>query len=53
MVHQFESPELCYTYGYSINDNNKIICAFGIDNGNNEKVFIFNKKKKKYLQRYY
>lgn len=47
MVYHFEGPEPWYTYGYSINDIDKIVCAFGIDDGNNGKVFIFSKKRDK------
>jgi|GEM_PF-4917625 len=43
MIHHFEGPEPWYTYGYSTTDNDKIICAFGADDGNNGKVFIFSK----------
>ncbi|NLC31065.1 MAG: hypothetical protein GX765_03370 [Candidatus Moranbacteria bacterium] len=47
MVHHFDGPEPWYTYGYSMKDNDKIVCAFGADDGNNGKVFIFSKNKDK------
>ena len=36
-----------YMDGYQIGDKNKIIIAFGADDGNNGQIFIFNKTDKK------
>ena len=47
MVHHFDGPEPWYTYGYSVRDADKIVCAFGADDGNNGKIFIFSKKRDK------
>ncbi|MFH0854764.1 MAG: hypothetical protein V1891_04735 [bacterium] len=47
MVKHYDGPEPWYTFGYSVDDHNMIVCAFGDDDGNNGKIFVFRKNEDK------
>ena len=41
MVKHYEGPEPWYLNGCGVNESKKILCAFGKDDGNNGKIFVF------------
>jgi len=47
MINHFDDPSPWYMDGYNIKNHNEIIAAFGVDDGNNGKIFIFDKRDKK------
>jgi len=47
IVNHFEDPSPWYMYGYNIKNKNELIVAFGSDDGNNGKIFIFDRKDKR------
>ena len=47
MVKHYDGPEPWYAFGYSVDDRNIIICAFGADDGSNGKIFVFRKNEDK------
>jgi len=47
MVKHYDDPTPWYAYGSSLDDSDKIVCAFGADDGSNGKIFIFRKKEDK------
>lgn len=47
MVRHFDSPEPWYMDGWAVGDRNRVICAFGADDGEGGRVFFFNRDDKK------
>lgn len=47
MTKHYEGPEPWYTFGYSVVNPNELICAFGSDDGNGGKIFMFKKSEKR------
>ncbi|PIR41979.1 MAG: hypothetical protein COV30_00835 [Candidatus Yanofskybacteria bacterium CG10_big_fil_rev_8_21_14_0_10_37_15] len=47
MVKHYEGPEPWYMDGYAIYSRDEVICAFGADDGENGKIFVFKRDDKK------
>lgn len=41
MIKHYEGPEPWYVDGYAIDNHDEVICAFGADDGEGGKIFIF------------
>lgn len=50
MVKHYEDPVPWYMDGYALDDKNEVICAFGADDGEGGKIFIFRRDDKKSFQ---
>ena len=48
MIKHYERPQPWYMDGYDIKDKNEIICAFGADDGEGGKIFIFRRNDQKF-----
>ena len=47
MIKHYDNPNIpWYLDGHEIENKDKIICAFGADDGNKGKIFLFNRKDK-------
>lgn len=50
MVKHYETPDPWYMDGHATDNMDEIICAFGADDGENGRIFIFQRNDKKTYQ---